>query len=868
MRLCTAKYEVYMKRFFYWLGLSIGRHPKRYIVVLLMITAISCLGFLRFHQINNARVTYTAHDSPSHREGAMFFEFLRQNGTLHMIEVLIKSEDGGNLLRRGHLRQLSEMTREITNGLSVVEENDRDGTIRRYTDMCEPYCEKNDAFYALMDIFDTNSTTFEITYPTTTILGHEMLLANNLYGVTTDPETHQIQSFKSVVLRFYLTHPTLKPMIDFEDRVVELLYESNKYPLLNAQAGSDNIVAKEVKKLGTSTAPYLGLSLVLLCAFLTICSLRYRRSESKPVEACLGAVIPVLSGVTTIGMVSATGVAFQSIIVSTLFLVLAIGIDDVFIILSAWHRSDRRLDVPHRVALTLQDAGCSMTVTTVTNLVSFGNGVLSTTPVLQTFAIYSSVASVVCYIYQLLIFPAIIALTAPKEYSGSLDDDTNGQNYYELVKSLSAWADRQWHCLAAVIGSYWMRIMTISILLGYWYLSASGIVSMETDLSIQKMANKEARIVKFKNEADEVLKEMQSVAVLVKNPADLRVPANLESLKSLIHDFEGSLHSFGSESTICWLRPYLDFLAFYEEEQESEDASTAPNFTYSDLSQFLKSSSPQYKPMLRYNALACDQNRPECLTSFVFTTGFTSVVKYNDMYPVLREWRRIAKRYPALDVYAYTERSNFVDQTNAMVANIWQTVVSEVLCMALTFIFFVPDLVSIFAAVFSLLSVNLGVFGFLSLWGVGMDPVSTASLLMSIGFSVDISAHISYHYYQVDEPTPRQKLEHAYTHIGWPTLQGGLSTMIAMVPILLCPSYLGMVFFKTVVLVSTFGLLHGLIVLPVFLSLFSDIAGQITKWRRHDSVDLSENALRSSPQTSTKNLPLRISVNSLGPQKV
>ena len=45
-----------------------------------------------------------------------------------------------------------------------------------------------------------------------------------------------------------------------------------------------------------------------------------------------------------------------------------------------------------------------------------------------------------------------------------------------------------------------------------------------------------------------------------------------------------------------------------------------------------------------------------------------------------------------------------------------------------------------------------GVFGFLTLWGVGIDPFSMASLLMSIGFSVDICAHISYHYYESKEP--------------------------------------------------------------------------------------------------------------------
>ncbi|VDL63972.1 unnamed protein product [Nippostrongylus brasiliensis] len=143
--------------------------------------------------------------------------------------------------------------------------------------------------------------------------------------------------------------------------------------------------------------------------------------------------------------------------------------------------------------------------------------------------------------------------------------------------------------------------------------------------------------------------------------------------------------------------------------------------------------------------------------------------------------------------------------------------------MGLSFIVFIPDIVSIIAGMFSLLSVNLGVFGFLSLWGVGIDPVSMAALLMSIGFSVDISAHISYHYYQVKAPTPREKLEDAFLNIGWPTMQGALSTFIAMTPILIRPSYLGMVFLKTVALVTVFGLIHGLVILPILLSALTSV---------------------------------------------
>jgi predicted RND superfamily exporter protein len=58
------------------------------------------------------------------------------------------------------------------------------------------------------------------------------------------------------------------------------------------------------------------------------------------------------------------------------------------------------------------------------------------------------------------------------------------------------------------------------------------------------------------------------------------------------------------------------------------------------------------------------------------------------------------------------------------------------------------NLFTVVLATLSIVSICLGVFGFLVLWGIQLDPISMATTIMSIGFSVDFPAHIVYHYYR------------------------------------------------------------------------------------------------------------------------
>jgi hypothetical protein len=56
-------------------------------------------------------------------------------------------------------------------------------------------------------------------------------------------------------------------------------------------------------------------------------------------------------------------------------------------------------------------------------------------------------------------------------------------------------------------------------------------------------------------------------------------------------------------------------------------------------------------------------------------------------------------------------------------------------------------------------------------------------------------------------------------------LQAGTSTLLCFVPVIVHPDYTPSVFIRTIFLVVTFGLLHGLLLLPTILAALPDCCG-------------------------------------------
>lgn len=156
--------------------------------------------------------------------------------------------------------------------------------------------------------------------------------------------------------------------------------------------------------------------------------------------------------------------------------------------------------------------------------------------------------------------------------------------------------------------------------------------------------------------------------------------------------------------------------------------------------------------------------------------------------------------------------------------------------MMLISFLFIPNVLCSLWVAFSIVSIELGVVGYMALWSVNLDSISMVNLIMCIGFSVDFTAHICYAYMSSKSTSSDERVRESLYALGLPIIQGAVSTILGVSALILAGSYIFMVFFKMIFLVIVFGALHGMFLLPVLLSMFGPGACSGSKRHRRSSV--------------------------------
>eukprot|EP00922_Rhytidocystis_sp_ex-Travisia-forbesii_P001041 GHVS01001475.1.p1 GENE.GHVS01001475.1~~GHVS01001475.1.p1 ORF type:complete len:855 (-),score=147.10 GHVS01001475.1:1-2565(-) len=192
----------------------------------------------------------------------------------------------------------------------------------------------------------------------------------------------------------------------------------------NQQLGSLHISLQAFRsrddELKASTAEsndvvFVVLTFVILISYSSALNFSCDLYRSKSYAALAGAGAAMLGLVSGMGLVSLCQVAMVPTVLICPFLVMGIGVDDMFVIINSYSLSYMVQSAEDRCVVSLRDSGLSITITTTTNLIAFAVGAFSPYMSIKNFCIYSAASLALGYLYVLTFFFAFLCLDAKRE---------------------------------------------------------------------------------------------------------------------------------------------------------------------------------------------------------------------------------------------------------------------------------------------------------------------------------------------------------------------------------------------------------------------------------------------------------------------
>lgn len=117
--------------------------------------------------------------------------------------------------------------------------------------------------------------------------------------------------------------------------------------------------------------------------------------------------------ISAVGICSALGIAYGPVHTCLPFLLMGLGVDDIFVIMACWKQvaaTNKDAPIAERIGLMLKHAGASITVTSVTDVVAFLIAGTTVLPSLRSFCIYCAVGVFLTYIFAVTFVVAVFAL--------------------------------------------------------------------------------------------------------------------------------------------------------------------------------------------------------------------------------------------------------------------------------------------------------------------------------------------------------------------------------------------------------------------------------------------------------------------------
>lgn len=499
----------------------------------------------------------------------------------------------------------------------------------------------------------------------------------------------------------------------------------------------------------------------------------------------------------------------------------------MFVIVSDWQHTHVNDPVPKRLAHTYKDAIMSITITAVTDVLKFSIGIKSDFPSMQSFCMYTSVSIVFCYIYTITFFGAFLALNGRREASNrhwltclKIPSDNSG-HHTELYKICCVGGDydkktgaEKKQPVSNFFKDYYgpflikplVKGAVIFLYLVYLASSIYGCFQVQQGIELNELAADKSHVTTFNEKDRQHFSDYgPSVMVIVKKEFPYWDKTKRHQLQRCLNDFKG-LQFVDPDVYTSWLDSYLSYGQERHLNLDDKDVFLRNLSDFFDLFPLLKQDVNKTGDAIYASRF------------FIQTVDIGSAAKEIKMLNGLRD---TAGRCSVAPLSVYNRDFIFMDQYDVVVSSTIKNVGVITAVMLVVSLLLIPNPICSLWVTYSIGSVTAGVTGFMALWDVTLDSISMIIFTVCIGFTVDFSAHMSYAFVSNNKQSPDDKAVDALSSLGYPILQGAVSTILGVTVLAWSEFHTFRMFFKLFFLVMSIGTIHGLVFIPVLLTSIS-----------------------------------------------
>ncbi|XP_054005477.1 patched domain-containing protein 3-like isoform X1 [Hylaeus anthracinus] len=531
--------------------------------------------------------------------------------------------------------------------------------------------------------------------------------------------------------------------------------------------------------------------------------------------------------ITSISVCSVLGIPYGPVHTSLPFLLLALGVDDNFLIMASWKeihadKSNRKKPLEERVALMLGHAGSAISITSLTDVVAFIIGASTILPSLQSFCIYAAVGVLLTFLFQITFYIAFFTLDArriERKRNSILPWIVHENFTQKFVRPEEELSSRLITKLYSnVVLTIPGKIIIVLITLVAASAGIMGILQLQQWFDPAWFIPNSSYMSKYISVKHLEYPDRGYEAIILMG--HFNYTAEFPKLMDLTEKF---VNLSTVESLHSWPKDFAEFVSVYF--QKDLRSTTLNDEDFSNyLSKFLFSrNGGKYQRNFRFDtALKCGESAPTIVATTV-DFNFKRFHGPHEWIPAMDESKVVALDV-GIDGYVTVWSEVFsLWVTDKLIAQeVLRNVLLALICvMGMTGIL-IAELQTCFWIFLCVLLSLLNVCGFMYFWGLTIDIASCIGLELGIGLSVDYAAHVAHAFVHAASETGSldrtKRAQVAVKYIGAAVAYGAGSTLLALSMMAFSESYVFHAFLRIFVLVIVFGLWHGLFLLPVILS--------------------------------------------------